>query len=60
MGKGHFAVVRKMIQIETGREVAVKVIKRKDMSHEKVMQEVEILKQAGKVREREGVVVCVV
>jgi hypothetical protein len=49
-----------MIQIETGREVAVKVIKRKDMSHEKVMQEVEILKQAGKVREREGVVVCVV
>ena len=36
------------MQVRTGRHVAVKVIKRKLMSTEKVEQEVAILQKAGK------------
>lgn len=47
LGKGHFAEVKKAVRKSDGLEVAVKVIKKKDMAKEKVMQEVHILKEVG-------------
>ena len=47
LGKGHFAIVKRAVNRTTGKECAVKIIKKKDMVREKVEQEVDILRQAG-------------